>query len=434
MDWPKFCNRYFWVLLCVVVGVAFVLRVWRLHLPESYVFDEVYHAVTAREIAAGTGRALEWWHEPPEPGTALDWLHPPLAKFFQAGAVQLFGYSSFSWRVFSALFGTGVVGLVGVFGRKLFDARAGLFAASLAAVEGLLLVQSRIAMNDIFLTAWVLAAAAAFWPAWQRGHLDRRTLVWTGVLVGLSWATKWSGVFASGAVLVLGLTLALKNHTGAARMRQLARTICCAFGIPVLVYLASYTPTVLQHHSWSHIWELHQQIWWYQTHLDATHPYQSSAASWPLGLRPVWYAVEYGTTTRADIYAGLNLGIAGAGLGALGVAIWQLYHRAGAVQSLTERQSRLRSRYLLIWYVLLWAPWALSPRILFLYHYTPSLPFLLLLLAGVIAPQKKYRAQLEGAILLASIGFAALWYPHWTALPVSNEFANAVYFMLPSWK
>ena len=84
-------KKGFTILLLSVFLFAFVTRVYRLSQPSSYYFDEVYHAVTAKLVARGDERAFEWWNEAPEPDTAVDWLHPPLAKYTQALGMLVFG-------------------------------------------------------------------------------------------------------------------------------------------------------------------------------------------------------------------------------------------------------------------------------------------------------------------------------------------------------
>ena len=75
-------KKYYGPLLLAILAFAFFTRMFQLHIPEEYYFDEVYHAVTAKLVARNDPRAYEWWHPAPEPNTAIEWLHPPLAKYF----------------------------------------------------------------------------------------------------------------------------------------------------------------------------------------------------------------------------------------------------------------------------------------------------------------------------------------------------------------
>jgi len=74
--------------------------------------------------------------------------------------------------------------------------------------------------------------------------------------------------------------------------------------LPLTIYLMSYGQMFLQGKNWNHFTKLHQQIWWYQTNLDATHPYQSQPWQWFLNIRPVWLHVDYSENgSIANIYS-----------------------------------------------------------------------------------------------------------------------------------
>ena len=87
--------------------------------PNKYVFDEVYHAFTAKEFLVGHKEAWEWWTKPP-PGVAYEWTHPPLAKEIMAFSMLIFS-STDSWvyRFPGVIFGTLSVYLVYLLGLKL---------------------------------------------------------------------------------------------------------------------------------------------------------------------------------------------------------------------------------------------------------------------------------------------------------------------------
>ena len=88
------------------------------------------------------------------------WVHPPLGKWIIALlGVGPIGQRSIGWRFPSAVFGIAGVGLLYLLALRLWRSVwwAG-FAALLLALDGLHIVQSRIAMLDIFLTTFVTAA------------------------------------------------------------------------------------------------------------------------------------------------------------------------------------------------------------------------------------------------------------------------------------
>ncbi len=70
--------------LLLVVGIvllALVLRLWRLDLPRSMIFDEVYHARTAADFLSD----WRWgWNRDP-----YEWTHPMLAKYLIAAGIEV---------------------------------------------------------------------------------------------------------------------------------------------------------------------------------------------------------------------------------------------------------------------------------------------------------------------------------------------------------
>ena len=89
----KFISKFYFEIL--IFGFAFITRFFRLDYPKTHIFDEVYHAFTAEQMAKGNPAAWEWWNTPP-PGFAYEWTHPPLAKEFMWLAISIFGDNSFN--------------------------------------------------------------------------------------------------------------------------------------------------------------------------------------------------------------------------------------------------------------------------------------------------------------------------------------------------
>jgi dolichyl-phosphate-mannose--protein O-mannosyl transferase len=70
---------------------------------------------------------------------------------------------------------------------------------------------------------------------------------------------------------------------------------------------------------------------------------------------------------------------------------------------------------LLAGYLAFWAPWLMSPRIMFLYHYLPSLPFLYIGLAWAITRTGMSRRTIVALLCAAGVAFALI-YPYVTAV------------------
>lgn len=375
-------------LLFSLLFFLLVSRLFRLDVPDTYYFDEVYHAFTAQAYAENDPRGYEWWHEAPE-SFAYEWLHPPTAKLVQAGSIRILGDNPFAWRFPSVIFGTAIGLLLFLIGKEIFKSwRVGIFALSFWTLDGLSLTLSRITMNDIFLTFLLLLAFYLFF--------SKKPLLLTGAALGLAVSTKWSGIFA---VALVALFWFRENY----KSLNIQKLVLASFTfllLPVIVYFLSYTQFFFQGHTLDQFRELHSQTWWYQTNLTAAHPYSSTAFQWPLGIKPL-YAYTDG---KNNIYFSGNPVLWWGGL-------------FSALFLLTRlRRLDFKIKALLLFYFAMFLPWAFSPRIMFIYHYLPALPFLFLVLAYVASTlwtQKK--VWIVGSLIVAILSFA-IYYPSWTAL------------------
>lgn len=411
--------RYFLLLLVVVVLFSFVTRFWRLGVPPEHFFDEVYHAFTAQEILKGNSAAWGWWGTPPK-GFAYEWTHPPFAKLAMATTLWLFGNSAFGWRIAPALFGIGSVVVIALLGKKLFGPRAGILAAFLATFDGLMFFQSRIGMNDIFFLFFMLASLYFF---------CRKNWWGAGINFGLALSSKWTAVyllpFYGLFQLYESLPLFFKDRSRFWKFlrRRIFRSSFFLLVLPLGVYILVYLPFFLSGHSWSQFIELQKQMWWYHTRLRATHPFTSPWWSWPIMKRPVWCFAETNGENVSNIYAMGNPIIWWAGLPALLLLGWQIL----------KKYSRTIA-FILLGYLSFWLPWALSPRIMFIYHYLPSLSLLIIALGWLLG--KRWKSRKGKVLTITFLLLTALlffyFYPRLSAWPVSEGF-NQQYRWFESW-
>lgn len=415
--------------LLFVLCVAFALRIYRLATPPTYYFDEVYHAVTAKLYARNDPSGYEWWHPAPEPDTAIEWLHPPIAKLFQAGGILVFGENAFGWRISSVLFGLGVIAATYVLAFRLTKVRRiAELAALFASIDGLLFAQSRIAMNDIHVVFFMLLAFIFYVRMkTEKPRTVSRNLLFSGICAGLAVSTKWSGMFV---LLAFGADQALSSIKAwkLPPLRMLLKMVVAWIFIPTLLYVLSYGQFWLQGHSVDQFVELHKQIWYYQTHLTATHTYQSTPLQWVFDLRPVWYSVQY-----VDEHAVGNIYNAGNPVIFIGGLLCLLYIFARCIHKFAWWKWFLFSSYGSVWML-----WVFSPRIMFFYHYAPAVPLLCIALGwGTWVLWKSPHIVLRitsVCVVCAAIAWFAVFYPYISGLPVSTEFANAVYFAFQGWK
>ena len=133
----------------VIALISFVLRIFNLGTPKGFVFDEVYYVDGARDF-------LKYGVE--VDGTKPEFIvHPPVGKWLIASGIKLFGDNEFGWRFASAVIGTL---LILVFARLVhvlyYSPFLTALGAGLISIDGLLLVHSRTALLDLFLTFFTL--------------------------------------------------------------------------------------------------------------------------------------------------------------------------------------------------------------------------------------------------------------------------------------
>ncbi len=120
------------------------------------------------------------------------------------------GSHTFAWRFPGVLLGAFTAGCLYLLARILFRRRAvALIAAALVLLDGMFFAQSRIAMNDVYVAFFILAAYTLFAPLylrmWRGPLAVGLGLPAVGLLLGLALASKWVGAYAIGGILLLVL-------------------------------------------------------------------------------------------------------------------------------------------------------------------------------------------------------------------------------------
>ncbi len=416
------------LVLAVLMLAALLLYLWRLDQPREYIYDEVYHAYTAARLAEGNPAPYDPFATVPPEGkpvnAAYEWTHPALAKLIMQGGILLFGDTPLGWRFASAVFGALGIGIFYVLGRTLFERRVGLTASVLLLLDGLWFVQSRTAMNDIFLVCFLLLAYLAFYHYLTHPDTKRWRYLWlTGAALGLALATKWSGLYSYG---LMGMVAAVREvrlyvtKRSAAPLQALL-TLAGAFVlVPAALYIGGYVQYFGMGYGWSQWRELQRQMVYYHTNLRACHDWASPGWSWPLLARPVWYYGAYPAAgTVANVFA-------------LGNPIsWWPALPAIVLVALRWRGQAYRSIGLglvLLGFLGQWLPWLLSPRISYLYHMLPSVPFGCLAIAYALHQLHVRRVLVWLYLALVLAGFV-YFYPQYAAVPISNASADQHYWV-----
>jgi dolichyl-phosphate-mannose-protein mannosyltransferase len=376
--------------------------------PSGFVFDEIFYARTACRFVIGTAQC----------GIAdlVSGAHPPLGNWLIGIGIRLFGYDEFGWRIAAAAAGILGVALLYVLVRRLLagnvpeaGATVGATVASgLLAVDFLDVVQSRVAMLDVFVTLFVIATvlfavidggrsrgqrgedAAA--PTWlRRVTLGRPWRMAAGIALGAATATKWSGAYVALGVVVLVVACEMaaggaeasasrRVRLGTALLRELLPSLVLLGLVPLIVYLASYIGRVdgqlfalpwREGSVWRGILEHQLAMLRFHTGLAGDHPYESAPWSWLLLKRPVAYYFQADSGAYREILAiGNPLTWWSGGLALVGLAV--RWVRAGASAAGPEA-------VLLVAALATYLPWLVlsgSRTQVFIWYLLPTLPFL----------------------------------------------------------
>ena len=397
----KLTKRKSTIILWTILVFAFITRVFNLSNPQETYFDEVYHAFTAKVMMGPeAAKAWEWWNTPPE-GFAYEWTHPPLAKLGMVLGMSIFGQNSFGWRIPGVILGVGAVFLIYLLAKEIFkDEVVGLISAGVFSLDGLPLVMGRIGMNDSYILFFSLLSIYFF--------LKEKDL-FSAATFGLALSSKWSALWAAPILFILWLK----------RTNKFKPSILWFLVLPSAIYLLSYLPMFTTGHDFTIWWGMQKQMWWYHTGLNATHPYTSQWWTWPFLIRPIYlYTSNEVGGFVSRIYAMGNPFVFWFGL--TSVAISSIY-------SYMERNKKLG--FIVFCYLIFFAPWAASPRIMFLYHYLPSIPFMAIATGYVLRRTPK----LIPVYLFIGLLAFAYFYPHWTGLNIPL-WLDKSYYWVNSWR
>ncbi len=429
------------LLFGLILFFSLFSRLFHLGYPSQMYFDEIYHVPTAILIRNGDFQTPFSFSSAPNQAN-IDWLHPPLAKYFQALSITLFGITALAWRLPSLIFSLFTLlvfyFLVRFLGQNFFfkkesntkkidlSINLSLIACFFLSLDGLFLVQSRIAMNDIFVLFFTLMAIFIY--VIYLANKKSLMLLVSGALFGLALASKWSALWILLFLLIKEL-LMLKS------IKKIPFLLFSLLLTPAFVYLLVYLPMFWQGQNLSDFLVLQKTILLSQLTNPSAHLYSSNPLIWVLNLRPVWYfTVPVSVTWSANIYALDNPLLGLYMILAFFMSIWFL---------LKHKLNELAHKsiyFILLLYLSSFLPWIIFSRTMFFYHYLLAIPFLLILLSYFLVSylnqikDKQKKQALMFNLLFWPFFFFIIFYPHWTALPVPKNFIEAVYFFLPSWR
>lgn len=412
----------------------------------STYFDEIYHARTAYEMI----HHLYCYEN----------THPPLGKILIAAGVLMFGMNPFGWRFMGTLFGILMIPIIYCFSKKFFkETWISVVTTLLFTFDFMHFVQTRIATIDVFVTLFIMLSYYFMYCYTQYSFYDTklsRTFIplgLCGISMGLSFASKWTGIYSAAGLCVIFFIqmykrfreylYALKNPDGCTDgikhsyikdnfSKLFIRTIgfCCIFFIviPVLIYVISYIPFSdgTDRGLITKVIEAQKTMYDYHSKLNAEHQFSSMWYEWPTMVRPIWYySGEISSTVREGISAFGNPLVWWAGIPA---AFYMLY--------LIIKEKDKKAGFLMIGYLSQYAPWFFVSRIVFIYHYFPSVPFVTVMLGYSMYKIVQKRPSMKRVcyvyVALAILMFV-MFYPVLSGLGININYAKHFLIWFNSW-
>ena len=434
----------------------------------SMYFDEIYHGRTAFEMLnAIRGQ---------EPSAVYETTHPQLGKLLMTFSLMIFGMTPFGWRFAGAL--AGVLMLPGMYlmGKQLTRRRGGgLIAMLLMAFDFMHFTQTRIATIDSFVTLFIIYA---YFFMFRFISLDyfatsfKKTLIplfLSGLMMGLAIASKWTGVYAGMGLGVLFFwALArwgrqaraagkladqdrqdLPGGIAAYKQRALLTLLWCLLffvAIPLTIYILSFIPMHMRSPGGFTLQKVvDTNINMYSYHSEpgrgADHFFHTPWYEWPVSAKPMWYFAG-GTSngTASTIIAFGNILIWWGGLlamaGLMVTVLIGLLGRAAGVKRPVFRRHDIWPAAMVISFLAQYLPWVTVPRGTYIYHYFPSVPFIIL---ALVLWQDAWHKRQERPARLAAIVFVAAsaalfaaFFPYLSGVRVSTQWLEALKWF-PNW-
>lgn len=427
----------FRALIIAVFVFSLILRFWHLGQFNDLVFDEVYYAKFAGDY---------WLGKPFFPS------HPPLSHYLIAlgmglgdllpvnpdqvndltGAVR----STWSYRWLNALTGSTIPLLMGAIAYLLTQRkRFAALAMILTALDGLVLVESRYALNNIYLVFFGLLGHV--FVLWYGRRGQQWQLILGGIALGCAGSVKWNGfAFLLGIYGLWGIIWLREvwrrwrtpgDHlTSEEQDRWLnlsPRQLLLWLGLlPLVTYSVIWIPHLLMNPDYDSLqgfWQIQVDTWQYHRRVGNTpdvHPYCSPWYSWPMMERPIAYyfkkSAPFGLIQ--DVHSMANPPLIWLSTGAMGLLAGSVAWTK--IRSHSPMALPMPTLYIAVNYGANLLPWIGVSRCTFFYHYLPAYLFSILALALILERLLQSNFLWQRAIAFTCFGLVVLGFGFW--LPI----------------
>jgi dolichyl-phosphate-mannose-protein mannosyltransferase len=409
----------------------------------SMYFDEIYHGRTAYENLHNY--------------KIYETTHPPLGKLIISIGISIFGMVPFGWRFMGVLFGTAMLPILYIFLKNMFGKTVIATCGTLLfGFDFMHFVQTRIATIDTYGVFFILLS---YFFMYRYITLDPEKpfkkalapLALSGLFFGIGAASKWIVLYAGAGLLALYVVhliwvarvYADNDIPGYKKylFKTLAFSVLVYLIVPAVIYCLSYIQNgriagmrledgmLWDPKYYEMIWENQKFMFSYHSQLVATHSYSSTWWQWILDARPILYFRDssMGGGLKSSFAAFGNPIVWWGGFLAIIAMVYQLFKfRDG------------KALFILIGYLSQLGPWIFISRVVFIYHYFPSVLFLVLALSHVLntiweRKLGRYKQAVYG-FTGSAVGLFIAFYPVLTGLAVPEDYTRyCLRWVPPMW-
>lgn len=420
------------LVLGVLVSLGIYLRLHDFGYPSSLQFDEHHFVETAR----GYLKHQSDWND-----------HPPLGKLLILIGISVWGDNSVGFRLPSLIAGLLTIVLGASAAHRLFRHRWSAFlAAALLAADGFLIAYSRAGLLDGFL---VMASVAALLLVGFE-----LSLVWgclAGLVLGFATSVKFSGI---GVILPLLFAVAISKQ----KPNQKLAVLASMGTVAAFVYISTYGLGLSITGKPSGMFDVFadtQRLFKHHSDLtDMKNPATSGWSTWFLPKRPLLLGIheKHGAIRALSTLGNLATWWSSVALavGSLAVILRLGWARVlSGDKNVTAEQSHSPEPELpltrfvvsqgqaviaiLLGAIGFLAPWILTHRDSYIYHFLPAYAPLVLLLSGFLSWYEQQQPNRVFYFAIAVLLVAAFYAPLWGYLPISSD-ALSLRLFLNGWR
>ena len=396
----------------------------------STYFDEIYFPRTAYEMLNNL--------------SIYEYTHPPLGKIILSIPIHFFGLTPFAYRLCGNIAGILIILVIYKIAKQLFKReRYALFSAIIMALDGMHFVQTRIGTVDSLLLLFCLTSFMFFlkylyMPKEESIKIRKIPLLLSGTFWGMAISVKWTSAFVGLGMGILYLIKTIKDRE--INLKLLLWSVLSFIIIPIAIYVASYIPiinnpnaqlyyayenkngeTVSEYITIKDVGSFikyQKAMYDYHSKLEATHPYTSKWYEWPIMKRPLWFYIGRFDNDKIGTIACMG-----------NPAIWWL-STATAIFTLiyTIIKKDKEGLIILVMIIATWITYAFIGRIMFIYHYFITLPYMMLTIVFTISKLAKWKSKVDyciPALCAIFLAFFIYFFPVYSGMPVRLKYIKA---------